>query len=353
MAEQIAREILGADVAVGGPAPLPDPATLRLGISATTPVHAHVAAVLRAMPGLAARHGVSLALSTWDSGKAQGEAVADGSLDAFFSCEVPAIRMLESRPDAWVVGSPGVLGRIAVLGRGVGTLRDLAGRRVGLVPGSTPAMDWEAWAREAPGAEVVPLATDALLPALAEGRVDAIVGWDPWIARGLAEIPGATVLAERPFRSVLAVGARWVADTEADGGTPPAARVTALVAEALAIAARDRPRWDAAAAALSGEADASGGWSLDEVRAVADLDPLLAPCDVRCAADNPAALGLGEADLAGLTRAAAWTRAPFVGRGVDGSVLLRGVRPPPRAAGASPGGGKGVAGRGGTPLPAP
>jgi ABC-type amino acid transport substrate-binding protein len=357
-----------------------------------TPVHAHVAAVLQARPELAERHGLALQLRTYGTGKLQGEEVENGTLDAFFSCEVPAIRMLEGRPDAWVVGSPGVLGRIAVVSR-VGSLAELAGKRVGLSPGSTPAMDWEAWSASTPGAQVVPLDTDALQEALASGQVDAIVGWDPWVERWRKEIPGAKILAERPFRSVLAVSSRWMEEARnpGAGGQPPSrspldgdlrgrgrslaalgaaspsgarvlpmlaaqgpsgpnrggmpatppgvaapgpvARLVALVGEALAIAARDRPRWDAEVAKLS-------GWSVEVVRAVADQDPLLAPCgdDVPCAAELPGALLPVPADREGLARAGRYARAPFPGEALVAEALLEGKRPQPRpVAGHMPG----------------
>ncbi len=268
------------------------PTPLVLGISSLTPVHAHVAVALAAHPALAADAGVALDVRSYGSGKAQGDDVAAGRLDAFFSCEVPAARMLTSMPDAEVVATPGVLGRIAIVGR-VPSLAALRGRRVAVAPGSTPAMDWETWGASL-GAVVVPLDTDAMQDALARGAVDAAAGWDPWVARWLAEDPRLRVLASRPFRSVLAVRRSW-ADTPDPRGDRRR-RLVALVERALRAAASERAATDSAVASVS-------GWPLEVVRAVADQNAWLT--------GTADASALVDADRAGLARAYAWARLPL------------------------------------------
>lgn len=262
LAQQIAREIFAPATTIEGPPPAATEATLRLGISSLTPIHAHVAAVLEAHPELAAAHGLTLELHAYASGKGQGEDVAGGLLDAFFSCEVPAIRMLEGRTDVRVIAGPGVLGRIAVVARAAETLEGLRGKKIGLSKGSTPAMDWEWWGREL-GATTVELSTEALRDALARGDVDAVAGWDPWVEQWTQEAP-FHVVASREFRSVLAVSAAWSA-----GGEARARRLVALVEEALAIAAAARPYWDAEVAGRT-------GWPVSVVTAVADRNAILA-----------------------------------------------------------------------------
>jgi ABC-type nitrate/sulfonate/bicarbonate transport system substrate-binding protein len=275
--ELLARRV--AEIVVGGglipgvapaalPAPPagPAPGRLRLGVSSLTPVHAHVAVVLQEHPELAQQAGVELDLALYASGKEQGQDVAGGRLQAYFTCGVPAAHMLTSGPGARVAASPGALGRIAVLSRrGVATdLAGLAGARVGLVEGSTPAMDWEVWGQGLE-ASVVPLKTEELEAALLEGRVDAVVSWDPWVESWLQRAPDElVVLAERPFFSELALEGVW--SRQQPGG---AAALVALVERALRIAAADRERYDALVAELS-------GWPLAVVRAVADRNAILA-----------------------------------------------------------------------------
>ena len=241
------------------------PQRLRLGCSSLTPVHAHVAAVLREHPELMQEAGLELDLELFASGKTQGRAVADGRLQAYFSCGVPAVHMLASGRGARVVASPGELGRIAVVARrSVGDeLSDLAGARVGLVEGSTPAMDWEVWS-EGLGSTLVPLKTEELGQALLEGRIDAAVSWDPWVEQWLQESPDTlVVVAERPFWSQLALDTLWVAQRPEQ-----AADLVELIQRALTIAAADREHYDQAVVELS-------GWSLEVVRAVADRNGIL------------------------------------------------------------------------------
>jgi ABC-type nitrate/sulfonate/bicarbonate transport system substrate-binding protein len=274
LAEQVAHELLSenivpgaqGDVPIEGPPPAADEATLRFGWSSFTPVHAHVGAVLTAHPEIAQKYGIKLDLHAYTSGGPQGQDSEKGLLDAFFTCEVPAVQMLSARPDMRIVASPGSLGRIAVVAHTgeIRSLRDLRGRKVGLAQGSTPAMDWQSWG-EGLDATVVPLQTDDLLSSLLGRTVDAVVGWDPWVERWIQDGAGhLSVVAERPFRSDLAVGLIW-AVYEPDRTK----QLVRMVAEALSVAAADRPRWDAEVARLS-------GWPVGVVKAVADRNDILA-----------------------------------------------------------------------------
>lgn len=322
MAEQIAQEMFEPTTVIHGPPAAATEATLRFGISSLTPVHAHVLAVLQAMPELAAKHGLTLEITAYPSGKQQGDDVRSGALDAWFTCEVPAIPMLVDRPDARAVAAPGELGRVAVVGRAA-SLADLRGKKVGFVQGSTPAMDWRDWGR-AVGATDVNVATDQQFEALEKGDVDAIVGWDPWVADWLRRDPTLHVLESRSFRSILAVSVPW--STYEPGR---ASRLIDLVKEALEIAAADRPKWDAEVARIS-------GWPIEVVRAVADQNVQLSGGAID--------LSWEALDSEGLARA---LRFASPGRlqvqDLVGMELLQGQWPRPR----SDAGGKGPGGPGG------
>lgn len=328
LAEQVAHELVAdgllpgatGDIPIDGWPPSPTEETLRLGISTFTPVHAHVAAVLAAMPELAAKHGLVVEPHGYLSGGPQGDDVARGALDAFFTCEVPAVQMVGSRTDVRIVASPGTLGRVAVLARAgeMTSVEGLRGRKVGLAPGSTTDLDWQAWGQGL-GSQVVPLKTDQLVAALDAREVDAIVAWDPWVEDVLQSHAGKiVVLTERPFRSDLAVSIPW--STYEPGR---ARRLVDLVREALTVAAADRPRWDAEVAKLS-------GWSLPVVKAVADRNEILAG-----KADATAVrMDMTRMDQEILARALAFVRIPdltyasLVDPGLlDGRVALRRYSP--------------------------
>ncbi len=237
-----------------------EPDHLVLGFSSLTPVHAHIGLVLEDHPEIARDLDFDLELRDYRSGRAQGEDVSRGVLDAFFTCEVPAVQMLRSRPDTRIIASPGSLGRIAVVAKSSRTtsLEALNGSKVGLVMGSTPAMDWKTWGGDIQ-AQVVALRTEELFEALETNRVDAIAGWDPWVEDWLARSNGGMkILSQRSFRSELAVSMPW-AQVENDR----ASRLVQMVARALSTAAAHRPLYDEAVADLS-------GWPLEVVKAVAD-----------------------------------------------------------------------------------
>jgi ABC-type nitrate/sulfonate/bicarbonate transport system substrate-binding protein len=286
-----------------------DPGRLRFGCSSLTPVHAHVAVVLAEHPELMEQAGLDMDLQLYESGKTQGSDVAAGALSAYFTCGVPAAHMLTSGPGARVVASPGELGRIAVVARrdAASDLAALRGARVGLVEGSTPAMDWEIWGQDL-GAVVVPLKTEDLEDALREGRVDAVVGWDPWVEQWLQAAPDQlVVVAERPFWSALAMDPRWVAEDPAR-----AAALAGLIQRALALAAEDRAHYDQAVAELS-------GWPVEVVRAVADRNRFLA-------GRPDAGLELGQEARDELIRAARFAHGPRAnGRSLLAPELLDGV----------------------------
>ncbi len=339
LAEQVAAELIERGLipgvpaftppfSVGGPTPAENPRRLRLGLSTLTPVHAHLYVVLQQKPQLAAKYGLDIELHGYERGGPQGEDVAKGKLDAWFTSGIPTVHMMRSRPDARIVAAPGVLGRVALLAP-KGTPKENL-QRVGYAGGTTAGLYWEDWFR---GRQVaaVSLETDALLPALQAGQVDAIIGWDPWVADWQVQDPNLSVLASAPFQSALAVGSLWAlggptgADPTPEAADPRARRLRTLVAEAFALARADRPTYDAAVSQLS-------GWSPEVVRRVADQNALLGPTAPPHAAVVLDDLGTLEQEL----DRAARTLGIEDSAHFFGPALLNGAPPPPGPQGAHP-----------------
>ena len=269
MAEQIASELLEKNlvpkttksVQIDSPPLAEDTEVLRLGFSSKTPIHSHLGMILQEHPELQEKYGLKLELRAYDSGKTQGRDVAEQRLDAWFSCAVPAVHMLGSRPDAKIIASVGELGRIAILGgESIDSFSALKNKRVGLVKGSTPDLYWKSkWFRELKKAKMVYLRTDELEEALETGAVDAIVSWDPWIAEWQGTHSEWTVLRESEFHSVLNVGTMWaLGDTTT---TPRAKRLVSLMTDAMTILRENQSYYDQKAAEM-------GDWSVETVEAV-------------------------------------------------------------------------------------
>ncbi len=320
LAQQVAGTLIGQGMIPGaqgavpmdGPPPATQEPVLRLGISSLTPIHAHIGAVLEARPDLAAAHGLQLQLHHYRSGKDQGSDVARGALDAFFTCEVPTVKMLARRPDLRVVASPGALGRIGVLARKdrADSLQQLRGARVGLSPGSTPAMDWQRWGAGLQ-AEEVALRTEELEQALRSGQVDAVISWDPWLELWLQAAPDELqLLQQRPFYSDLALSIPWAALEPGRGR-----QLVATLEQALQVAAADRVRYDEAVSR-------SSGWPLSVVAAVADRNAVLA--------GGTASFEVGPQNYQTLQRALQFAGAPASGLAeLVWPGLLDGKPPPP------------------------
>lgn len=274
MAEQIASELIQKNripgvkknVVVNAPPLASDTEVLRFGFSTKTPIHSQLGFVLLSHPELQEKHGLRLILSAYDSGKEQGKDVKDQKLDAWFSCAIPAVHMLDSRPDARIVGSVGALGRIAVVAKsGIHSFAQLKGQRIGLVKGSTPDLYWNSkWFRELRRANIEYLQTEELEEALQEGRVDAVVSWDPWIAEWMLRHPEWQVLREEAFHSVLNVGSIWaLGDPQAE--VPRVKRLLSLLNEAMQLLKKEPISYHYEAAAL-------GGWSLETVEKTVSMN---------------------------------------------------------------------------------
>lgn len=238
------------------------PQTLRFGWSSKTPMHAHIGTVFAEHPAIFTQHNLDVELFSYDSGKTQGDDVAKNKLDAWFSCAVPAIHMLDSRPDAKIVASLGELGNIAVITRGdIAELSDLRGKKVAFTMGSTPHMVWRnAWLSVAKVVTEVDIATNDLEHALENGDVDAIVTWDPWATEWSNAHTDWHVIAQTPFYSVLIVGENWAMGDTTHSRTHD---LLESVSDALSIAQTDRDTLDAQVADI-------GDWALTTVQQVTD-----------------------------------------------------------------------------------
>lgn len=254
MAEQIAQSLLtqaiipdiqNKAIRIGGPFPARNQNTLRLGYSTNSPVHAQIGMILSQHPELASAHQIDLELVPFDSGKAQGEALARHELDAWFSCGVPAIHMLDARPDSRILSGLGPMGKIAIVtDKTITDISQLSHKRIGLSKGSTPELDWTQWSSDLESPMVINLPTAQLANALENGTVDAIVTWDPWVSDWLNSHPDWHSLKERPFYSLIIGTHLWSIIN--DGPIPRATRLLSLIEEALHLAAQNKRSLDEA-----------------------------------------------------------------------------------------------------------
>jgi lysophospholipase L1-like esterase len=277
MAEQIAQAlsqeefvpIQSKQVPIGGPPPASSVDVLRLGWSSKTPIHSHIGVALQRHPELFEKHGLEIELVSFQSGKSQGKALADGELDAWFSCAVPAIHMLDSRKDAKVVASFGPLGDIALMTPKSTDLSEL--QKVALSSGSSPHMRWKQWSNKYQiNTQVIDVRTPDLTNLLLREEVDGLVMWDPWITEWKQKYGWESLLNE-PFYSVLIVGEMWALGDLKDPRVP---RLIALFKDAIQYVEAEADSIDAEVAKL-------GDWSFDTVRYIREQNPIFKTRDLR------------------------------------------------------------------------
>ena len=276
MAEQIAQAlsenelvpVQSKSISIGGPPPASSLDVLRLGWSSKTPIHAHIGVALERHPELFDKHGLDIELVSFQSGKTQGKALADGELDAWFSCAVPAIHMLDSRRDAKVVASFGPLGEIALMVPESKQLSSL--QKVALSAGSSPHMRWKQWSKKHQiKTQMIDVRTTKLTDTLLRGDVDGLVMWDPWITEWEQEHGWASLLTE-PFYSVLIVGEMWALGDLKDPRVP---RLIALFQDAIEYVQAESDSIDAEVAKL-------GDWSIETVRHIREQNPVFRTGDL-------------------------------------------------------------------------
>ena len=277
MAEQIAKSISEQNwmqnidvesINIEGPPPANTIEVLRLGWSSKTPIHAHLGVALQLHPELIEQFGLEIEWVSYDSGKVQGKDLASGKLDAWFSCAVPAIHMLDTRPDAKVVATFGPLGDIALLKREKDSHQEVDGetgdqlQQVGLVKGSTPHQVWMSKNRN-PSVGVEYVERTDLKGSLQQQTLDGIVTWDPWV-REWSSQENWSVAWQQPFSSVLIVGEMWALGNLKDPRVP---RLVSLFKALIVEIEKNPESIDRAVAEL-------GGWSLDTVRSIREENPI-------------------------------------------------------------------------------
>ena len=161
--------------------PLPT-ATL---LTTSTPFSA--ASLLAYSRGWFREAGVDMKLEERSSGRAALMELSDGRGDFATAAETPIMFALLKASPIKVIATLGVSSDNTTLvgrrDRGITSSEDLAGHRVGYVPGTTSQYFLDTFLEyrglRADIVERIPLKSDDMLPALLDGRVDVIATWSP------------------------------------------------------------------------------------------------------------------------------------------------------------------------------
>jgi NitT/TauT family transport system substrate-binding protein len=150
--------------------------------------------------GFAAKHGLQLDIKTFESGSFPLEAVAAGDLVG--SGTNGALPSLRGRAKggryvgvARAMSAPRLA--CAAATAAIKGPKDLEGKTVGILPGSSSELWWAKYAQfhKLEGAKPLKVSPPEMVTALRGGQIDAFFVWDPWCLRAKAIVSGAHVLA--------------------------------------------------------------------------------------------------------------------------------------------------------------
>lgn len=189
---------------------------IRIGCSSLTPIHCMFGEIFQ-RTDILKKQGLEGEVIFFAHGGDQSEACQANKIDTTFSCEVPAISQLKNCPDLIIIGTPGSLGRIALIvpqELDIFSLHDLKGKTILIHEGASATMMARKWLQSSgldPDHDVKLIYSDkdSILNRLYSKEGDAIVSWDPWLEIFLKKY-GFRIVKERLFWSVIVVSEKYL-----------------------------------------------------------------------------------------------------------------------------------------------
>lgn len=193
-------------------APIGPPKAVKKATLAITPFTGSAAIYVARDRGFFADEGVEATFNAYPSGGLALAALAEGKADLATAAETPVVRaILNGKPLAVVATIAEVEHSNVLIARkdaGIELPSDLVGKKVGVARGS--AADFFMYiyllsSRVDPKTvQVIALAPDAVVEAIASRQVDAVCTWDPYVETILRRLGGGAVVLDEPGLYTLA-----------------------------------------------------------------------------------------------------------------------------------------------------
>ena len=163
------------------------------------------------------KHGIKGKIMFFEHGSDQAKACKEGMVDVTFSCNVPAILHLVRCPDLCIIGTPGELGRIAMVvpeQSNIFNMEQLRDKNILIHDGSSAAMVVSGWLSDSginPQDDVTIRYADIdeIKERISEGGAEAAVLWDPWLEVFL-DTHNLRIARETTFSSVIVASERFL-----------------------------------------------------------------------------------------------------------------------------------------------
>jgi ABC-type nitrate/sulfonate/bicarbonate transport system substrate-binding protein len=223
------------------------------------------------------KHGFSGRVRAMGTGRELKTALVSGHADVIFSSQTNFVVLIGSGFEGYAVSTLGEAGRLALVVKPtspVKTLADLKGRRVGTIFGTSihqPLLEWLKAEKLERDVKVVDVASHAALQASLEtGAIDAVMTWDPYLARGLNQ-NSYRIVKEQTFGLITIASAKVAQNADV------LARFNAATREAMLYAAQHKKEVNGWFGKMAKLDDASRLNKNYEARQLAEVDLSLSP----------------------------------------------------------------------------
>lgn len=189
--------------------------------------------------GIFKKNDLDVELKTGPSGSAMVGLLIQNQMQGAFGAEQAGILNSTLDPNVSVIAEGAALQRwFAIVGKNVGSLEDLKGKKIGVARGTGSEIFWLALVDKlglnVKDYDVIQVDAPEMIAALERGDIDAYSAWEPWVSKGLAAIPGTKIVRDNEGviegRVYFYVNDAWVkANPEA------AKRFTKALVEATAV----------------------------------------------------------------------------------------------------------------------
>jgi len=173
-----------------------DKSDIAIGIGPDWGTSGH--AIVASKKGFFEEEGLNVELKKFPAGLVQVEALAAGSLDFAVPAQAPVFSLRSAGIPILILANTAVWGEAMGLvgGKDAGILNpgDLAGKKIGLLKGSTAELMFnsilDAYGVDPSSVETVSLRPPAQMSSLSTGTIDGVVVWEPWVSNLMAETGG-------------------------------------------------------------------------------------------------------------------------------------------------------------------
>ena len=151
--------------------------------------------------GLFAKNGLDVTLNLGSSGSAMIAYLIGDQLQAALGAEQAGIQDHNLDPNVVAVAEAMQARHFyGLVARNIDSLDGLKGKRIGVDAGSSSQTFWLGLVKtlnlDPKDYKIIQVEPPEMIAALARGDIDAFAGWEPWVTRTLASVPGAKNLRD-------------------------------------------------------------------------------------------------------------------------------------------------------------